>query len=224
MRSSDVKAWRPGQLPRAASERNRGGGQGLFRRPRKTLASPRKMESSMRDLTALPHKLDAKTLTCHAVIETPKGRRAKFDYDRKSGLFKLKALLPDGMSFPLDFGFVPSTLCEDGDPLDIMVLVDEPNPQGALVEVRLIGVIEAEQIEDDKATRNDRLLAVLGVSQLYEKIGQISDLGSGFVDNLTQFWVQKDRLDGKRFSVLGVREPETAAKIVRQSAKAAKKA
>ncbi len=177
----------------------------------------------MRDLTALPNKLDSKALTCHAVIETPKGRRAKFDYDRKCGLFKLKALLPDGMTFPMDFGFVPSTLCDDGDPLDIMVLVDEPNPQGALVEARLIGVIEAEQIEDGKSMRNDRILSVTCVSHLYEKIRTVADLGSAFVDNLTQFWVQKDRLEGKRFTVLGVREPETAAKMVRRAARVAKK-
>ena len=163
-------------------------------------------------------------MTCRAVIETPKGRRAKFDYDRKSGLFRLKALLPDGMTFPMDFGFVPSTLCDDGDPLDIMVLVDEPNPQGALIEARLIGVIEAKQIQDGKSERNDRVLAVTGVSHLYEKIRAITDLGAGFVENLTQFWIHKDRLEGRRFKVLGVREPETAVKVVRHASRAAKKA
>ncbi len=141
----------------------------------------------MPDLTTLPHKLDAKALTCRAIIETPKGRRAKFDYDRKSGLFRLKALLPDGMSFPLDFGFVPSTLCEDGDPLDVLVLVDEANPQAALLDVRLIGVIEAKQTQDGKTARNDRILAVSAVSRLHEKVKTVADLGSGFVDNLVQF-------------------------------------
>ena len=95
------------------------------------------------DLSKLPNKLDEKTGVCRAVIETPKGRRGKYDYDPKSGLFRLKTLLPDGMSFPLDFGFIPSTLAEDGDPTDVMVLTDEPCPVGTLLDVRLLGVVEA---------------------------------------------------------------------------------
>jgi inorganic pyrophosphatase len=97
-------------------------------------------------------------------VETPKGRRGKLDYDQKSGLFWLKTLFPDGMSFPLDFGFVPSTLCDDGDPLDVMVLADEANFPGTLLDVRLLGVIEAEEIEHGKTERNDRLIAASTVS------------------------------------------------------------
>ena len=82
----------------------------------------------------LPHKLDRATMTCQAVIETPKGARSKYDYDPDSGLFRLATLLPEGMSFPLDFGFFPSTKAEDGDPLDVLVLHDEPIPTAALVD------------------------------------------------------------------------------------------
>jgi inorganic pyrophosphatase len=178
----------------------------------------------MSDLTKLPHHLDAKAATCRAVIETPKGRRSKFDYDRKSKLFRFKTLLPDGMSFPLDFGFVPSTLCDDGDPLDIMVLVDEPTCVGALLDVRLLGVIEAKETEDGRTERNDRLIAVTSVSNLYADIRTADDLPGSFLDNLTQFWINKDRLEGKAFTVLGVRGPDIAVERIRQSAKAAKKA
>jgi hypothetical protein len=87
---------------------------------------------------------------------TPKGHRRKDDYDRKSGLFGLKTLLPDGMSFPLEFGFIPSTLAEDGDPTDVMILADEPSPVGALLDVRLLGVVQGEEREEDKVERNDR--------------------------------------------------------------------
>jgi inorganic pyrophosphatase len=69
-------------------------------------------------LTKLPHDLDRDALTCRAVIETPKGSRSKFDYDPESGLFLLAGLVPEGMTFPLNFGFIPSTKAEDGDPLD----------------------------------------------------------------------------------------------------------
>lgn len=75
----------------------------------------------MPDLESLPLRLDANKGICRAIIETPKGFRSKFDYDPDSGLFMLGGLLPEGMMFPFDFGFIPSTLGGDGDPLDIMV-------------------------------------------------------------------------------------------------------
>src|SRR6185295_3939794 len=114
----------------------------------------------MSDLTALANQFDVKTLGCQAIIETPKGCRNKFDYDRDSNLFKLGGLLPEGMMFPFDFGFIPSTLGEDGDPLDILVLMDAPAHVGCLIEVRLIGIINAEQTENGKTEVNDRLLGV----------------------------------------------------------------
>ncbi|MBV8221660.1 MAG: inorganic diphosphatase [Solirubrobacterales bacterium] len=178
----------------------------------------------MRDLTKLPNKLDARKALVRAVIETPKGRRGKYDYDPKSGLFRLKTLLPDGLSFPLDFGFIPSTLCDDGDPQDIMVLVDEPNPVGALIEARLIGVLEAEEVENGKRERNDRLLAVAAVSHLYAKIDEAKDLEPTFLDNLTQFWVNKGDLEGKTFRPLGFKGPQEAIKLVKQASAALEKA
>src|SRR3954471_3852554 len=104
----------------------------------------------MADLTALPNRLDPKKCQCRAIIETPKNRRNKFDYDPDSNLFELAGLLPEGMAFPFDFGFIPSTLGGDGDPLDVLVLMDEPAHVGCLLNVRVIGVIEAEQAEDGK--------------------------------------------------------------------------
>ncbi|HEX4199219.1 MAG TPA: inorganic diphosphatase [Caulobacteraceae bacterium] len=173
------------------------------------------------NLAKLPHKLDAKSATCRVVVETPKGRRGKLDYDPKSGLFRLKTLLPDGMSFPLDFGFVPSTLCDDGDPLDVMVLADEANPPGTLLEVRLLGVIEAEEKEHGKTERNDRLIAAAIVSHLYANFKTAADLDKAFTDNLVQFWTNKDRLEGKAFRCLGIKGPDAAIALIKQGAKAA---
>jgi len=114
----------------------------------------------MADLTRLPNDLDSKKAICKAIIETPKGCRNKFDYDPDSNLFMLGGLLPEGMMFPFDFGFIPSTLGEDGDPLDVMVLMDAPAHVGCLIEIRLIGIIEANQTEDGETERNDRLIGV----------------------------------------------------------------
>ena len=118
------------------------------------------MVNNMSDLTTLSNQLDTKKGTCRAIIETPKGSRNKFDYDPESNLFMLAGLLPEGMMFPFDFGFIPSTQGGDGDPLDILVLMDAPAHVGCLIEVRLVGVISAEQIQDGEKESNDRLLGV----------------------------------------------------------------
>src|ERR1700733_9752380 len=114
----------------------------------------------MADLTTLANQLDPQKGTCRAIIETPKNRRNKFDYDPESNLFILGGLLPEGMMFPFDFGFIPSTLGDDGDPLDIMVLMDAPAHVGCLMYVRIIGIIDAEQTEKGKTEKNSRLLGV----------------------------------------------------------------
>jgi inorganic pyrophosphatase len=168
----------------------------------------------MTDLTRLDHRLDAEALTCRAVIETPKGQRGKLAYDPTSGAFELKRMLPDGMSFPLDFGFVPGTRGQDGDPLDILVLGDEPSPAGTLLTARLIGVIEAEQTEDGQTVRNDRILAVAAVSHLFAKVMSLDDLDADFLKNLTAFWETYDALRGVRFKVLSVGDGQAAARLI----------
>ncbi|MDB5359517.1 MAG: Inorganic pyrophosphatase [Rhodospirillales bacterium] len=169
----------------------------------------------MTDLAVIPHQLDPAGRTCRVVIETPGGRRAKYDYDRTEGTFMLAALLPEGMSFPLDFGFVPSTLGEDGDPLDVLVLFDEPCAVGAVVHVRLIGVIEAEQSEGERTVRNDRLLAVAAVSRLYAQVRTPDDLGQEYLENLNAFWRQYNLLKGKRFAVKAVRGADAAVAAIK---------
>src|SRR5215468_3910876 len=124
----------------------------------------------MADLTSLPNQLDAKKATCRVIIETPKGCRNKFDYDPETNLFMLAGLLPEGMMFPYDFGFIPSTLGDDGDPLDILVLMDAPAHAGCLIDVRLIGIITAEQMEGGKKESNDRLVGVAVHSYQHEDL------------------------------------------------------
>src|SRR6202166_3169868 len=84
------------------------------------------------------------------IVETPKGSRNKFSFDVDQEIFSLKKVLPAGMAFPYDFGFLPRTLAPDGDPIDVLVLMDEPAFPGCLLLARLIGVIEGEQIEGKK--------------------------------------------------------------------------
>src|SRR5581483_215051 len=106
-----------------------------------------------------PHDDDDDTLV-RVVIETPKGSRNKYAFDEKERVFTLTKVLPSGMTFPYDFGFVPSTEGGDGDPIDVLVLMDEPAFPGCVVMCRPIGVIEGEQGDGDDTERNDRVLAV----------------------------------------------------------------
>jgi inorganic pyrophosphatase len=139
------------------------------------------------DLLALSNNLYPKRFQCRAIIETPKNRRNKFDYDPKSTLFKLGGLLPEGMMFPFDFGFIPATVGGDGDPLDVMVLMDEPAHVGCLVDIRIIGVIQASQTEKGKTETNDRLLAVSVHSYSHENISSIEDLNLSMLEQIERF-------------------------------------
>src|SRR3982074_3563535 len=140
----------------------------------------------MTDLSSLSNQLDTKKSTCRAIIETPKGCRNKFDYDPESNLLMLGGLLPEGMMFPFDFGFIPSTLGEDGDPLDVLVLLDAPAHVGCLIEVRIIGIIQAEQTEDGKTKCNDRLLGVAIHSYDHEDLESIDDVSKTLLNQVQE--------------------------------------
>jgi len=175
----------------------------------------------MADLTSFSNKLDSKLLHCRAIIETPKGRRNKFDYDPESNLFKLGGLLPEGMIFPFDFGFIPSTLGEDGDPLDVLVLMDEPAHVGCLLDVRIVGVIEADQTQHDgKTETNSRLLAVAIHSYSHENITSIKQINKSMLDQLEAFFISYNKLRGKKFKVTALGGPARALKNLKEGMKA----
>jgi len=173
------------------------------------------MDTHMADLTTLSNQLNAKKGTCRAIIETPKGCRNKFDYDPVSNLFMLGGLLPEGMMFPFDFGFIPGTLGDDGDPLDVLVLMDAPAHVGCLIEVRLIGVISAEQIEKRKKETNDRLLGVAIHSYNHEGLEKIDDVGQTLLSQLEEFFVSYNKQRGKKFRITGTSGPRKAIKFLR---------
>lgn len=147
------------------------------------------------------------------VIETPQGSRNKYAFNQQERAFEVKAVLPAGMVFPYCFGFVPSTVAEDGDPVDVLVLMDEPAFPGCVVKCRLVGVIEGEQ-EDKKKTRNDRLVAVDVANHQWAHIQHVDDLGKLFVRELEAFFVNYHDLEGKKFRILDVRGPGQARRCV----------
>ena len=171
------------------------------------------------DLSRLSNEYDKKKCECRVVVETPKGRRNKFDYDPKLEAFTLGGLLAEGLSFPFDFGFIPSTLGEDGDPLDVMILMDEPAHVGCVLQVRLVGVIEAEQTENGKKINNDRLIGIAVHSYNHEHIHSISEINESIIDQVGEFFVSYNKSRGKKFKVKGIHGPSRALKLVDQGTK-----
>jgi inorganic pyrophosphatase len=138
-----------------------------------------------------------------AVIETPKGSRNKYSFDDRLGLFKLKSVLPLGAVFPFDFGFFPRTLGGDGDPLDVLLLMDDHAFAGCVVEVRLIGVIEAEQREKNgKTTRNDRLIGTASQSPTHQDITELRDLSTALISEIEHFFSSYNAIRQREFRIL----------------------
>jgi inorganic pyrophosphatase len=140
--------------------------------------------------------------TIEVIVETPKGSAQKYDYDPENQWFKLKKVMPAGMVFPFDFGFIPGTKGEDGDPLDIIVISELKSFPGCCMECRVIGGITAEQTEKGKTVRNDRFLAVPEASQLFSKIKSIEDLPEEVIDQLEKFFINYNEEEGKKFTPL----------------------
>lgn len=177
----------------------------------------------MPNLADSANQWDRKNRQCKVIIETPKGRRQKFRYDPEFELFALGGLLPEGLAFPFDFGFIPSTRAQDGDPLDIMILMDEPAHVGCLLDVRIIGMIEADQIEDGKRTENDRVIGVAVHSYSHENLHSLADVPKSILDQVDEFFVSYNKSRGKKFKVKGRHGPKRAASRVDDAIAAFKK-
>lgn len=165
---------------------------------------------------------DKKKELLHVVVETPAGSRNKFSFDPEMEAFHIKSVLPAGMVFPYEFGFVPQTKADDGDPIDVLLLMDEPAYPGVVVPSRLIGVIEGEQKEGNKRVRNDRLVGVSEVSHQYAHVRRFKDLPEKWLDEIEKFFVNYAGQQGKEFRVIGVKDADAAMELVQKSRKNAK--
>ncbi|MES2309389.1 MAG: inorganic diphosphatase [Verrucomicrobiota bacterium] len=148
------------------------------------------------------------------LIETPRGSNGKLKYEPKLQLFTLHHVLSKGFEFPYDFGFIPSTLGEDGDPLDVLVLCDAKVYPGCLVNIRLIGVLEAEQTLHGEKQRNDRLIAIEENSPTWKKIKQLRDLPEILVDEIENFFISYNKVRSVKFKLIGKSGVEAAEKAV----------
>jgi Inorganic pyrophosphatase len=165
----------------------------------------------------LPETFVPDSKNINVIIETPKGSGNKYTYDPQTQLFKLSKILPEGLMFPLHFGFIPRTKGGDGDPLDVLVLMDEPSYPGNLIECRVLGVIEAEQTEKNGETmRNDRLIAAAVESHRYREFNTVKDLDKYLMKELINFFVTYNKMSKKKFKVLETNGPNTAIRLIKK--------
>ncbi|HEY7162456.1 MAG TPA: inorganic diphosphatase [Acidobacteriota bacterium] len=144
---------------------------------------------------------DEESGNLNVIVDTPQGSRNKFKYDPELKCFKLSHVMAEGLVFPFDFGFIPSTQGGDGDPLDALLLIEEPAFSGCLIKSRLIGVITADQTVEGKTERNDRFLAVAAESPRYKNVQDLKDLESLLLKQIEHFFVSYNEIRNRKFKV-----------------------
>jgi inorganic pyrophosphatase len=172
------------------------------------------------DLAKLP-TFEADSKLVNIVVETSKGMRTKLKYEE--GIFRAEKVLPVGLVFPFDFGFLPSTIGGDGDPLDALVLSESGLPYGCVVLGQLVGVLECEQTQDGETRRNDRLLALPIDAKSQTPMLPSIPLDRRLTTAIAEFFEKYSELQGKKFRSLGVHGPERALEIVKSGMKSAKR-
>jgi len=166
------------------------------------------MSHALQVADAVPHLLEV-------LIETPRGSRNKYALDPRSGLLKLRKVLPVGMSFPFDFGCVPGTRAEDGDPLDVIVLMEDPVVAGCLVDVFLLGVMKAKQgSRGEKKQRNDRLIAAAAEASRPLEFKSMKRVTVETLDEIERFFVTYNELLDQSFELIEIAGPRAAWKVV----------
>lgn len=132
------------------------------------------------------------------IIESPKGSRQKYTFDKEAKLFRLKKVLAPGLVFPFDFGFIPGTHGEDGDPLDILVLSEYQGFPGCIMDVRLIGCLQATQSTGGKKSyRNDRFIGILEQSNAFDRYMSLEELPDTLIDSIKLFFTTYLQAEGK---------------------------
>lgn len=174
----------------------------------------------MTNLLKLPAWADEKHI--HAVIETPRGSICKLDFDPKLRVFTLAKPLMAGLAYPYDWGFIPSTEAEDGDPLDVLVIHDAHTYPGVVLRCLPVGILKVEQQKKGKKERNDRVFAVPDRSPLETDLKDIRHLPPRAREELEQFFLATNVLEDKDLKFLGWRGPERAIKMIKRSSKAAR--
>ena len=162
-----------------------------------------------RDLPPGPHPPDEVT----AIIEIPRGSRNKYELDKATGFLKLDRVLYSAVHYPGDYGFIPRTLHEDGDPLDVLVRINEPTFPGCQITVRPIGVLRLL----DRGEPDDKVLAVPCSDAFHQEVYDIADMPQHYLAEVQHFFQIYKDLEGKRVQIVGWEKSEVAMRVVQES-------
>jgi len=160
----------------------------------------------------------------HAIVETPRGSRNKYKWDEETDRIKLSKVMPQGMVFPYDFGYFPDTRSEDGDPLDVLILNDEPTFAGCQIDCRLIGVIPALQRNVGQGEkRNDRVIAVAEASVLFASVRELSEVEPMVLKQIEDFFVNYQKVRDVQVTLLRREDSDGARKLLEEAIERHKK-
>src|SRR5260370_5849199 len=171
----------------------------------------------MPNLTKLPTWADKTHI--NAVVETPRGSHCKLEFDSKHRAFTLAKPLLAGLTYPYDWGFVPSTQAEDGDPLDILVIHNAGTYPGLILRCKPIGVLEVVQTTKRGKERNDRIFAVPARSPFDGDLQDVRHLTVRAVEELEKFFQATDALEDKKLEFLGGCAPYHAINTIKRQSR-----
>jgi inorganic pyrophosphatase len=149
----------------------------------------------------------------NAVVEIPAGESNKYEYDKTLDIFRLDRNLHSPVHYPGDYGFIPQTLAGDGDPLDVLILVDRPTFTGCLVEVRVIGMLEMA----DMGKCDEKILGVASSNPRFREVKEYTEIWQHQLLEISHFFATYKDLEGKRAIVTGWHNVERAHQVIRES-------
>ncbi|QIZ72865.1 inorganic diphosphatase [Oxynema aestuarii] len=169
------------------------------------------------DLSRIPAQ--PKPGTVNVLIEIPGGSKNKYEFDKDLQAFALDRVLYSSVQYPLDYGFIPNTLADDGDPLDGLVIMDQPTFPGCVIAARPIGMLEMI----DGGDRDEKLLCVPVTDPRYTNIKSLKDVASHRLDEISEFFRTYKNLEKKETEILGWKDVDSVMPLVEQCIKAAAK-
>ena len=154
--------------------------------------------------------------TIEVIVETTKGSPFKYKYDTKTKRFEVHKALPVGLAFPFDFGFIPGTKGEDGDPLDALIFSEFSFLQGSMVKCNVIGSMKAEQTDGKETIRNDRIFVTPGLTGFYPVYESMKDIQKEKLKEIEGFFIYYNSMQDKIFKPLGIADAKATMKMIRE--------
>jgi inorganic pyrophosphatase len=151
----------------------------------------------------------------YTIVEIPKGSRNKYEYHKQAGIIKLDRVLYSSLYYPGDYGLIPRTHYEDGDPLDILVMINEPTFPGCIIDVRPVGLFRML----DRGDPDDKVLAVPDKDPMYRDIHDLADVPQHFLAEVAHFFSVYKDLEGARVEVKGWDSADVAKEKIEHAIK-----